>query len=1224
MKMTTRSWIGLGTLIAILGVSSLKAEVAVSQVPLYLGGQVDPNIMFVIDDSGSMYFEATPDDLAFPGSQYAGFVFPRADDVYGSHDYAQSFIMVSTVDADNPYTAITRSPQHNTGYYNPGVTYRPWIRHDNTYYPDANPVCAWHNPEKTGSCPADSVNSVARNLTVSNGRYNDNYWRSCDSAGTCSSSTAEKSFWPATYYWDNGGNEWAWANYTQVEIRSTTTEYVGHGRENRADCADAANSRCTYAEEIQNFANWYTYYRSRILASRAGIGFAFAEQSDAMRVGYGAINKAASTVDGVSTHTIVDGVRKFDAAGREAFFDELYTRDLPGGGTPLRRALDAAGQYYSRSDSSGPWSTTPGVSGGDDLTCRQSYTILMTDGYWSGGTANDADTSAARENVDNSSGTVITSPSGDSYQYEPADPYRDELDDTLADIAMYYWKRDLRTDLDNKVPLSASNEAFWQHMVTFGVGLGVTGSVDPDDAWAAVASQTAIAWPDPGTGTNCSGAECPARLDDLLHAGINSRGGFFSAQDPITFSNQLSGLLNEIIARTESSAAAIATNSTRLDADTLVFQARFDSRDWRGELRAYEVDEADGSVSETHVWEASEKLDLVPHGSRNIFTYNPSVVGDRKGVEFVFDELSADQKTDVGSIAVVNFLRGDRTGEGSTFRNRGSALGDIVNSDPWFVGRANFGYSVLEGNSGNEGADYVDFISDPLVAGRQPAIYVGANDGMLHAFRGHGPKSCISIVGGVEVTDASCLASAGAEMFSYVPNAVYENLASLSEPTYEHKYFVDGAPRAGDAYIDLGDGAGKQWRTVLVGSVGAGGRGVFALDVTDPENFNESNVLWEFGYAAGVACTTGVKACQDVGESIGQPSLVRLVDERWGVIFGNGYNSDSDQSSLFIVDAATGALIRHITTSSGSAADPNGMSTPVVADINGDRIADRVYVGDLHGNLWRLDISDTNLSKWESKFKSGSTPAPLFKAVDSQATPVRQPITAKPQVGNIKDGTIMLYFGTGSYFKTGDPLDLQIQSFYGIQDKDTTVNRTDLLVQTIDHEFHETFTNPVTSEDYDWDVRVVSNNAIADTNKGWLLDLIPPHDVPEGERVVTVPLIWRDRVIFTTVIPDADPCSFGGTSWLMELDPATGGRLNFSVFDLNKDNLFDEGEYVVIDGVPVPVSGIRSKEGIIKTPGVVSADGVVYKYTSGSSGKIEVIENAGEAGRGRQSWTQLR
>jgi type IV pilus assembly protein PilY1 len=456
---------------------------------------------------------------------------------------------------------------------------------------NADPAAALHNPLR----PARG----SRNLTANNSRYGS--WTNCNtitrsatgtfSFSNCSTFTQTQTYWPAVYFVHDGSANYAWGNFTKVEIRSATPTYTGHGRENRSDCVDAATATCTYAEEIQNFANWYTYYRSRILASRGGVSRAFAQQGEGMRVGYSTINAGWSTVDGIGTSKVVRGVRRFTGPDRTAFFDLLYDRDIPAAGTPLRQTLQAAGNYYYRTDNRGPWGAVPGTNDTTaHLQCRQSYSILMTDGYWNG-----SDPSPSVGNSDNSNGPTHTAPDGSTFQYVPADPYRDGRSNTLADVAMHYWKNDLRTDLANEVPTSPQNEAFWQHMVTFGVGLGVTGSVDPQDAWDAVTNGTAISWLDPYS-TN------PAKIDDLLHAGLNSRGGFFSAADPETFANELSGVLDAIVARVESSATASAASTAVLQSDTMLYTAGFRSGDWSGMMLAYDI--LPGGVLGGVAWDA--------------------------------------------------------------------------------------------------------------------------------------------------------------------------------------------------------------------------------------------------------------------------------------------------------------------------------------------------------------------------------------------------------------------------------------------------------------------------------------------------------------------------------------------------------------------------------------------------------------------------------------------
>ncbi|MCP5124283.1 MAG: pilus assembly protein PilY [Gammaproteobacteria bacterium] len=1152
------------------GIGSQNARATVSQLPLFMAlDSVDPNIMFIIDDSGSMFFEVTPETLAFPGLSYAGFVFPRADNVYGPSDYLDNFIQTATVDSNVAYTATTRSPQFNKSYYNPSKTYKPWIKYDGSSYPNASPTCAYHNPENTGSCPSGSVNSVARNLTVNNARYNNNYWRTCTSNGSCSSSTSDKTFWPSTYYWHNGGDQWNWNNYTRVEIKSSTSTYSGHSRDNRTDCTGGI---CTYAQEIQNFANWYTYYRSRILTARAGIGQAFAQQGSNLRVGYGTINKGSSIIDTVSnTSTIVRGVRPFTGSNRQAFFNELYTRDIPASGTPLRKALDDAGQYFSRTDNYGPWGAVPGTNDSSDhLQCRKSYTILMTDGYWSGGSDYQASTSAARQNVDNASGPSISAPDGSTYQYTPADPYRDNQSNNLSDIAMYYWNRDLRTDLDNLVPTDSVDKAFWQHMVVFGVGLGVTGSINPNDAWTAVANGSAINWPDTGSSSNgnCIGTECPARIDDLLHAAINSRGGFFSAAEPDTFADQLAGILEDIVTREESSAASLATNSTKLDTGTSIYQATFNSSDWTGQLISYALDPTYGTVGAA-TWDTSSAGKIPAAGSRTVY----GMIGSEK-VEFKWSALTAAQQTTLDGLGiteeVLNWVRGDQSQEmqnGGTLRNRqivtedengnplppadqySKLLGDIVNSDPAYVGEpvVNLKHSAWDSTG------YGAFLN--ANQGRTPMLYVGANDGMLHAFN----------------------ASTGVEQFAFIPNAVLANLASLSAPNYSHKYFVDGSPIISDAKI------GGNWKSALIGTTGAGGRAVFALDVTNPDSFSVNNVLWEF-------------TNDDLGYTIGQPTIGRIGDT-WVAVFGNGYESNNGKAFLFIVPLDDPTNYIKIPTDSETG---NGLATPaLLADDSGSFIA--AYAGDLRGNLWKFDLTSNAVAFSGSK--------PLFKARDDSGN--IQPITAPIEIAKHPDGGYLIFFGTGKYFEVGDhsASATPVNSLYGIWDTaefeagawsgGTAINKTDrsvLLEQEILGEGVQDGNN--------W--RLLSKNPITwnvNDGRGWYVDLVVNNN-PEGERVIDAPILFQGRVIFVTRIPyNIDPCiPSTGTSWFMALDWLTGGQAETNVFDVNRDNESDTSDYVTIAGVTGVASGFQTEVAGIAQATLIRSSGGVDILASGTGG----------------------
>ncbi|MDO8825283.1 pilus assembly protein [Methylophaga sp.] len=1242
---------------------TFSAPLNLSNAPLYLGGSAEPNIMFILDDSGSMMFEITPDELAFlinSPQSITGFVYPRANSVYGS-DYSQSFVQVATVDDNNAYNARTRSPQFNASYYNPSVTYNPWTRYNNNLFPAASITCARHNPLNTGACPTESVNANARNLTVVNSNYNSNQWRTCNSSGTCSSTTNTKNFWPATYFWHNSGDGWSWNHYTKVEIRSSITSYTGHGRINRSECS---NGTCTYDQEIQNFANWYTYYRSRVLSSRAGIGKAFATQSESKRIGYGAINKASSSVDGQNTSTIVRGIRPFLGDDREAFFSELYGRDIPASGTPLRKALDDAGQYYSRTGDASPWSTTPGESGGEDLQCRQSYSILMTDGYWSGTSTFQASTADARANVDGSQGPDITGPKGQTYKYNPKTPFSDNRANTLADVAMYYWNRDLRPDMENKVPKTARNEAFWQHMVTYGVSFGVSGSISKEDAWAAVAasktdSPITITWPDPdAANSNCTGNACAARLDDLLHAAINGRGDLFSADDPETFAESISAILSNISDET-SSASSVALNSGSISSDSLVFQARFNSGDWTGQLLAFPIiddsGEANfGELSSPAAWDARNSIPAA--NARIIITSNGS-----QGQPFRWDNLSAEQRLLLNNDEpTLDYLRGVRTGEqsnqGGTFRNRNFLLGDIINSAPAYVGAPIQRYPDTWGTGAPENTSpYSSFKATN--SNRQPLVYVGANDGMLHAFNAE--KDGV-----------------GAEWFAFVPASVYPNLPSLANPNYTHKYFVDGSPTVVDAFIE------GEWRTILVSGLGGGGQGIFALDVTNPADFLDeetaaSKVLWEFTDEY----VDGLKNGKDLGFTYGQPSIVRLQNGEWAAVFSGGYNNtvdnngdgnaDADSSSgnavLFIVRLSDGELIETIDTEVGAEQDPtgqnrpNGLASPAAVDIDGDFIVDYVYAGDLFGNMWKFDLTGNSPEDWGVAYKNGGSPRPLYQACSITAAydecPVSnlQPITTRPQVVRhpTSNGFLVL-FGTGKYLEVDDnSIENQAtQTFYAIWDKRqdpendeySLVSRSTLLQQEITHEGTRSEIDGRDLEGIATDsteYRVTSDNSINWSNDlGWYVDLISPNTANNyGERQVSNSIVRNGRIIFTTLLPSSDPCDAGGSGWLMELNYATGARLSYSPFDITGEGIFNEEDFICIanceldgDGNPdpnrvlIPVSGKKSDVGIIPTPSIASEAGGQreFKYTSGSSGNIEVtVENPGPGFEGRQSWRQL-
>lgn len=703
----------------------------------------------------------------------------------------------------------------------------------------------------------------------------------------------------------------------------------------------------------------------------------------------------------------------------------------------------------------------------------------------------------------------------------------------------------------------------------------------------------------------------PSQLDTIANAG--GTGTAYSASNQASLNAALTTIFADILAKS-GSAAAVATNSTSLNSGSAIYQAKFDPSDWSGQLLAYLVGTA-GSIPNSPSWDASTVLP----SSRTIITYKPS---NRRGIPFAWPsnpstpaatEMDTSQSSAVGSSAVLDYLRGSSANEGTgptNYRQRLiSKLGDIVNSSPVYVGKPASGYSDTIVAT----APYSTFVNNN--ANRTPVLYVGGNDGMLHAFRG---------------TD-------GVELLGFVPSSVYLNLPLLASKTYSHRYFVDGSPTVADVYF------GGAWHTVLVGGLNGGGQGIYALDVTNPSAFQQSNasslVLWEFLDRDRDSSTTSNNNFDaDLGYTYSQPAIGKMQDGSWVAIFGNGYNnteSDGSASStgsavLYIVDIQNGNLIRKIDTGKGYASSPNGstpngLSSPALVDIDGDEVIDFIYAGDLQGNLWKFDVTATAPNNWDSAFKSGGNPAPLFTARFG-TTP--QPITIRPEVGEHPQGGYFVYFGTGKYIETGDnsATGATTQTFYGIWDNGNAVgnSRSSLLKQEILAE--------VTSNGELW--RLTSNNipnwAGNSANKGWYIDLYNTQGGNTnnyGEKQVSNPVLSNRRIIFTTLIPAAGVCTSGGDSWLMELNPETGARLNATPFDVNNDNIFSSGDYLTGGNVTTasPVGGRKLTGGISGTPAIMYDPSTKkeLKYFSQSSGVLKQVKENPGAASGRVSWREI-
>lgn len=702
---------------------------------------------------------------------------------------------------------------------------------------------------------------------------------------------------------------------------------------------------------------------------------------------------------------------------------------------------------------------------------------------------------------------------------------------------------------------------------------------------------------------------------------------YFLVTNALRLREQLSRAFNDILDRAGSASSASVSSGSISD-DTRIYQATFDARHWAGHLKAYKVGTGQSGTTEgvlgAEVWDAANKLPK--HDDRRIISVKSpasasaadGIIRSSSGIPFRWSDLEDAQKlmlknsgaeSDTIAETRLNYLRGDSSAEApdGALRTRGTStehtvLGDIVNSAPVFVGAPPWRYP-----DSLESAPYSSFVAANL--NRQKAIYVGANDGMMHAFA----------------------ADTGEELFAYVPYGVFRNLIRLTDPAYSHLFYVDGSPSVVDAYVN------SAWRTMLVGGLNKGGQSIFALDVTDPGAVKEANakttVMWEFTDQAD----------PDLGYTYSRPAVVKLQNGKWVAIFGNGYNStvaDGFASStgnaiLFVVDLSDGAVLAKLDTGQGTAADPkgegrpNGLSTPVVIDKNGDGRSDTAYAGDLFGNLWKFDLSGSATSDW--KVANGG--APLFVAMNGSSQ--RQPITERPQVGRGPNGQgWVILFGTGKFLESSDRelANLQVQSFYGIFDNatgttaDVVPNRSVLLQQTILKEGTVTVTEG--GKTIVTPARATSNNARTTAHRGWYIDLVSPSGF-QGEMQVTNPVLRNGRVVFTTLIPDSDICAYGGRSWLMDMDALSGSRLPYSPFDLNRDTEYDSDDFISDGTGSVPPSG-RGADAILTAPAFLQGALSDYAVTtsSGSDSDSSTISidrsNAGPAGRGRQSWRQLR
>lgn len=1117
------------------------------------------NVMLVLDNSGSMDWEFMTSEAEglfqecfylFPASAYQ----PTPDHRYDAG---------ATLTASQRRHWRSQWSEYNRLYFDPRRTYAPWPATQRHFFEEADLNQPWSDPIHTGEGQARidlcaeflSIRSGGQVVRILNAHYfshgdmNDNNirdpgeaiylvtWVDEDRDQRVDLGSAEGQDRRRYYRFVDDGDDCM----EEGELRPVVTE----AERNRIRPV-VVNSQGQFIrhqtdrESLQNFANWCTYHRRRMLAVKATAAQVLSGLNNA-NAGLCAVNRGPRM--GVRALNQQDGSGPND--NTRTLLDALYSMQA-GGQTPLRGALDRVGRYFKGQERSGirPSFDTGAVGG----TCRRHVAVVISDGLWNG--AFDG-----RGNADANSGS----------------PYADAHADTLADVAAYYYNHDLAPSLDDGLQPWGCAEAAHQHMITMALSFGVNGTIDlsgyAGDPCLTEEGIPHFAWPLPEAQSGYENGRLPTTgsaglLDDLLHATVNGRGRYYAMDEARLLRQDLEAWRPQD--RRGSISNTVVVDSDQLNASSVLYRTGYDPSQWHGEVTAWEGAD-DPAPFGRLLWRASDQFQLPGlNWERRCVITSSGSSNQPSGIPFRFDQMSnAQQAILVDSFQsrddsyqmardLVAFIRGANV---AGFRSRNNLLGDIVHSTP----------VVASGT-----------------------LFVGANDGMLHAFD----------------------TQSGQERFAYVPTQLFGPLKALSDPGYggQHRFYVDGPLWAGEVAVER-----YQRRSYLVGALGGGGRGYFCLLVgvgSRPRDGNgysayqwrfhvdqlgtpadESQavqvVQWE--YPPQDLTTDGVdnndngivdepgEMDPDIGYAFGQGYAVNVNCPNQGhrtvVIFGNGYNSKSQRAVLYVLDAESGDVIRKIDT--GADLD-NGLSTPALIDVNRDLRIDYAYAGDLNGNLWKFDLTAAEPHLWGVAYGEdrnndnvinavdGDHPLPLFQARG-------QPITGRPDImamahscNPLADG-YMVFFGTGRYLSPGDLRDTSQQSIYAIWDYGDDADDNEHIGYLLDRSTGylssglylapQTITGggtndgprmrqvsgiPVfypTREDPD-----SGQGADPARNVGWFLDfpMVPDPLADPGERVISRVILRNGKAVITSIVPQQHLCSSGGSSWVYLLDGCNG------------------------------------------------------------------------------------
>lgn len=1136
--------------------ASFAAPLNLSKVPLFINSQVEPNFVLTFDDSGSMELSFVPDEADDGSAPITAFtpLYPDSNPLTTAGDNINTSCWWRDV---NWVYSSTANPM----YYNPAVTYEPPKRADGTTLPNSTITAAWED----GIDNSLGTETTTRNLTTN---YRATWGASFNNPQYIFHATVAN---PVSTQCDPGtnarrvlpyGNKAFFYQFTGTDPNDGVQVY------NNANYV-AIDVTTLPAAQQTNFANWYSYYRTRNQTARTSLTRVFSTQNN-LRVAWQNLN-----ANNLSNSSVISTIANASTQRTNLYSFLMNTKHS--GSTPNRAAVQRVGNYFGGGDNqNNDLNTTnpyyeppvPPATTGRELSCRQNNHLLITDGGWNSTAGLNGNWDATSYTLPD--GKVYTPNAAHMHIYSRQDS---RTDDGLADAAFYYWSRDLRPNLTNNVPAAiedltlgvtgaelplgtgqdprsrqeiywnpANDPATWQHVTQYVVAFGIGGTIPFPAAYNQLRLGTTYTWPW-WEGDDIANAQ---KVDDTWHAALNGRGEFFSVRDPQGLIDSLGSVFASVERRRVKN-TSVSVSSGLMTQNTLRYQNSFDSSDWSGKLTA-SIAATGGAVQ----WAANCSLtggvcvDLpgeptVPGlnpDSRKIVTFNGT-----SGVPFRWSSLSSVQQaalnknpvsgaTDALGSARLDYVRGVRTQErtsGGPFRARTNILGAMVNSIT-VVPRAQESYFTNTSSSAQppfgtgspEQANKASYVGFP-----NSLLFVGANDGMMHAFD--------------RIT--------GTEAFAFVPNTVVPNLNKLtSETALDFQSYVDGSPILRDAYVN---GA---WRRVLLGSLRMGGQGIYALDVSDSAPATEaalaSKVMWEFSDKS----VNGA----DLGLTFGNPEITRLADGNWVALVPGGYNSEtsdgvvgSGRGVLFVLNLANGSVIRKFDLGAGSA----GLMTAIPGDYrvgdetaaaaNVPEITDVAFAGDLNGDVWRFNFEGTTAASWS-----------VVKFFDG---PANQPITVQPRIMSTgyeqPQRQYIVLFGTGKYLEPADrvPGSGGQQSFYGVFDQGPggtyPITQASLFRQTISES---------------GSLRTVSSSQLplfsAATGKGWYVNL-----PASGERNVST-AVYRNSdklLIFSTLIPRSDdPCQPAVDSWVMLLDGPSGGAAGTAAagVDDNGDGFADRTE----------------------------------------------------------------